>query len=87
NGEEMATVISKLVKKKISYIPLSPDDFEAQLTPSFGQETAREISNIYRFAKEYPNHLEATDLREKTLIHLPVNLQLFEDWAGGVEWC
>ncbi|MFN4000405.1 SDR family oxidoreductase [Algoriphagus sp.] len=86
NGEEMAAVISKLAKKKISYIPLSPDDFEAQLSPSFGQETAKEISNIYRFAQEHPNHLEATDLREKTLIHLPANLQLFEEWASGVRW-
>jgi NAD(P)H dehydrogenase (quinone) len=86
SGEEMAKVVSKYAGKPIHFVALTPDEFEGQLSGGFGIETAREIANIYRFVKDNVEHLQAKDLRENTLIHLPVNLHTFEDWASQVAW-
>jgi NAD(P)H dehydrogenase (quinone) len=86
SGEEMATSISTLAGRHIQFIPVSPDDFEAQLAPAFGAVTAKEIANIYRFVKDNVAHLQAKDLHEKTLLVLPAALQSFEDWASNIKW-
>jgi NAD(P)H dehydrogenase (quinone) len=85
-GEEMAATISKLAGRHIQFIPVSPDDFERQIAPAFGEHTAKEIANIYRFVKDNVEHLQAKDLQENTLINLPIVLQNFEEWASRVEW-
>lgn len=85
-GEEMAQTLSKVIGEKITYAPVKPDDFEAQLAGSFGQSTAKEIANIYRFAEANIEHLQAQELRERTLIDLPVSLQTFGEWANSVNW-
>jgi NAD(P)H dehydrogenase (quinone) len=86
SGEAMAASIAKLAGRDIQFIPVSPDDFQAQLTPAFGEPTAKEIANIYRFVQDNVMHLQAKDLHEKTLVTLPVELQSFEDWAMDVKW-
>jgi NAD(P)H dehydrogenase (quinone) len=86
SGEEMVTTISKYAQKPIHFIPLTPDEFEGQLSGGFGIETAREIANIYRFVKDNVEHLQAKDLRDVTLISLPVSLQTFDDWASQIDW-
>ncbi len=86
SGEEMAKVVSRYAGKPIHFVALTPDEFEGQLSGGFGAETAKEIANIYRFVKDNVEHLQAKDLRDNTLIHLPVNLQTFDDWASQVEW-
>jgi NAD(P)H dehydrogenase (quinone) len=86
SGEEMAASISAIAGRHIQFIPVSPDDFEAQITPAFGVITAKEIANIYRFVKDNVEHLQAKDLHEKTLLVLPVALQSFEEWAKDVKW-
>lgn len=85
-GEEMAQTLSSVIGKQISYVSVKPDDFEAQLAGSFGKSTAKEIANIYRFAEANIEHLQAQELRERTLIDLPVSLQTFGEWAKSVEW-
>ncbi len=85
-GEEMARVISKYAKKTIQFVSVTPDDFESQLTASFGKVTAREIANIYRFVRDHVDHLQAHDLRDNTLVHLPVSPQTFDDWATEIDW-
>jgi NAD(P)H dehydrogenase (quinone) len=86
SGEEMASYISTIAGRHIQFIPVAPDDFEAQLAPAFGGTTAKEIANIYRFVKDNVKHLQAKDLHEKTLLALPVVLQSFEEWAKEVKW-
>jgi NAD(P)H dehydrogenase (quinone) len=86
SGEEMASSISTIAGRHIQFIPVAPDDFEAQITPAFGALTAKEIANIYRFVKDNVEHLQAKDLHGKTLLALPVVLQSFEDWANEVKW-
>jgi NAD(P)H dehydrogenase (quinone) len=86
SGEEMASSISTIAGRHIQFIPVSPDDFEAQITPAFGAITAKEIANIYRFVKDNVEHLHAKDLHEKTLFALPVVLQSFDEWASEVQW-
>jgi len=86
SGEEMAKIISSLAGKQINFISLTPDQFESQLSSTFGPSTAKEIANIYRFVHEHVEHLQAHDLRDKTLIDLPVNLQTFDDWASRIAW-
>jgi NAD(P)H dehydrogenase (quinone) len=85
-GVEMAATISTLAGRHIQFIPVSPDDFEKQIAPAFGEHTAKEISNIYRFVKDNVEHLQAKDMQENTLVHLSIVLQSFEEWASGVKW-
>lgn len=85
-GEEMAATISTHAGRHIQFIPVSPDDFEKQIAPAFGEHTAKEIANIYRFVKDNVEHLQVKDLQENTLVHLPITLQSFEEWASGVKW-
>jgi NAD(P)H dehydrogenase (quinone) len=86
SGEEMANVITKYAGKPIHFVSLNPDEFENQLSGGFGAETAKEIANIYRFVKDNVEHLQANDLRNNTLVQLPVNLQTFDDWASQIDW-
>lgn len=85
-GEKMAETISKYAGKPIHFVPVSPDDFEAQITPAFGNETAKEISNIYRFVKDNIIHLQVKDLKENTLKNLSISLETFDDWASKINW-
>jgi NAD(P)H dehydrogenase (quinone) len=84
--EEMAASISTIAGRHIQFIPVLPDDFEAQIAPVFGVVTAKEIANIYRFVKDNVAHLQAKDLNEKTLLVLTAALQSFEEWAKEVKW-
>ena len=86
SGEEMANVVSKYAKKPIHFVSLSPDEFESQLSGNFGAETAKEIANIYKFVKDNVEHFQVKDLRDNTLVNLPVNLQTFDDWASQIDW-
>jgi NAD(P)H dehydrogenase (quinone) len=85
-GEEMAATISALAGRHIQFIPVAPDDFEKQIAPAFGEQTAKEIANIYRFVKGNVEHLQARDLHKNTMVHLPVNVQSFEEWAKAIKW-
>lgn len=85
-GEEMAETLSEIIGENIRFVPVKPDDFEMQLAASFGEVAAREIANIYRFAEANPAHLQANELRERTLVKLPVSLQTFNEWAQSVDW-
>lgn len=85
-GDEIAKVLSKISGKEIHFLSVSPDDFEVQITPSFGNRTAKEIANIYRFTATNISHLQVKNLREEVLIDLPITLQTFEDWAKQIEW-
>jgi NAD(P)H dehydrogenase (quinone) len=86
SGEEMASSISTIASRHIQFIPVSPDDFEVQITPAFDAVTAKEIANIYRFVKDNVAQLQAKNLHEKTLLVLPAALQSFEEWAKEVKW-
>jgi NAD(P)H dehydrogenase (quinone) len=85
-GEEMAETISKYAGKPIHFVPVSADDFELQIAPAFGNETAKEIANIYRFVKDNITHLQVQDLKENTLKNLPISLETFDDWASKINW-
>lgn len=87
SGEEMAAVISRYAGKKIEFVPMTPDQFEAQLTPAFGADAAREIAGIYRFVESHIPEMQVRDLRDRTLIDLPVSsLQTFDEWASQINW-
>ncbi|WP_046245503.1 SDR family oxidoreductase [Hymenobacter terrenus] len=85
-GDEVAAIIGGVVGHPVQFVAVPPDAFEQQLAESFGAEAAREIANIYRFVANYPDFLQAHDLRDQTLVHLPVSLQLAEQWAARVAW-
>ncbi len=85
-GEEIASGISKLAGRTIHFIPVTPDDFEKQIAPVFAEQTAKEIANIYRFVKNNVEHLKAKDLQTNTLVHIPITLQSFEEWAKEINW-
>ncbi|BDD03044.1 SDR family oxidoreductase [Aureibacter tunicatorum] len=82
-GNEIAEVISEVIGQPVNYIAASPDDFEANISPMFGERLAKGISNIYR-------HLEANpstyDFDAKEYEKLGVKPMEFKQWAQNVPW-
>lgn len=85
-GEDMATVIGNKLGKYIQFIAVTPDDFEKQLSLNFPAGVAKEIANVYRFVEKNHVQFRGDDLRESTLVSLPVSLQTAQDWADSVKW-
>ena len=56
-----------------------------QLTGTFGELAAREISNLYRYIEENQKNLISKDFN-KTQNILDVELQTVDDWAKSVKW-
>lgn len=84
-GEEIAAAISKEIGKQINFVSLTPNDFEAQLSPSFGEVAAKEISNLYRFVADKKQELLHQDFKT-TQEKLGVEPQSLEDWVKSVNW-
>lgn len=84
-GEEIASKISDHLSKTVSFVSLKSDDFEKQLTGTFGELAAREISNLYRYVEENQKDLINKDFN-KTQNILGVQLQTVDDWARSVKW-
>ncbi len=57
-----------------------------QISSGFGEQTVKKLVNSYRFVKNNVEHLQAKDLQTNTLVHLPITLQSFEEWAKEINW-
>ncbi|WP_075344296.1 SDR family oxidoreductase [Tenacibaculum agarivorans] len=84
-GEEIADAISNQIGKTVNFVGVSPDDFEQQLTPAFGEIPAREISNLYRYVADKNEYLISKDFAKTNEI-LNVQPQTLDDWAASVKW-
>ena len=85
SGEEIAEVISKETGKQLRYIGMTPDDFENQISPTFGEVAGKEISNLYRYVKDNREELIAKDFKGTQEL-LNVTPQSLSDWAKSVKW-
>lgn len=84
-GSEIAAAISSHIGKAVNFIPISPDDFQKELTTGFGELAAREISNAYRnLNKDYERIIHKDFAGTNAL--LSVQPQTLEDWVASVSW-
>ncbi len=84
-GEEISEVISKELGKPLNFVSVTPNDFEQQISPAFGELAGREISNLYRYVESNRETLTQKaflDSQEK----LGVTPESLEDWAKSVNW-
>ncbi len=85
SGEEIADSIGKKIGKTIHFIALSPNDFEKNLVPGFGEVAAREISNLYRFLDENIEDFVSKDY-QSSQNSLGVKPQTLEHWINSIDW-
>ncbi len=84
-GEELASAISSHLNKTVHFLSISPDDFEKQLTSTFGGLAAREVSNLYRYVEQNRNELLEKDFKRSESV-LSVTPQALNDWVKSVNW-
>lgn len=85
SGEEIAAAISKETGKQLNYVGMTPDEFEQQISPTFGEVAGKEISNLYRYVKDNREELVAKDFKGTQEL-LKVTPQSLSDWAKSVKW-
>lgn len=84
SGEEIAKVLGDVLNKPIQFISLTPDEFEQNLAPAFGDLAAQEISNLYRYLNHNIHKINNKSFKEtQSILGLePTPLSL---WAKQVE--
>ncbi|PCE62891.1 SDR family oxidoreductase [Sediminicola luteus] len=85
SGEEIAQAISAHLGKSVDFIPVAPDDFEAQLKDGFGTLAAQEIANLYRYVAANLNHLQSKPFTTTQTV-LGVTPQSLNEWVNTVKW-
>lgn len=84
-GEEIAEAIASEINEPIKFVAMTPDEFEQQITPAFGDLEGKEISNLYRHIKENREELLSKDFK-KTQDILDVVPQSLREWVKSVKW-
>lgn len=84
-GEEIATAISNKIGKPVQFIGLTPDDFQKNITPNFGELAGREISNLYRYLEQNIDRITNKNFAE-TQEKLDVTPQSLNEWIDSVKW-
>ncbi|MGD1845401.1 MAG: hypothetical protein ACFB10_08415 [Salibacteraceae bacterium] len=64
---------------------MQPDDFEGQLRPAFGEVTAREIANLYRYLEQNREKLIQKPFATVNEL-LGVQPQSIAEWVQSVRW-
>ncbi len=85
SGEEIAAAISQHLGETIHFVSLQPDDFEGQLRPAFGEVTAREIANLYRYLEQNREKLIQKPFATVNEL-LGVQPQSIAEWVQSVRW-
>ena len=84
-GEEIAEAISVEINQTINFVPMTPDEFEQQIAPSFGDLAGKEISNLYRYVADNRVQLVAKDFKKSQDI-LGVVPQSLTEWVQSIKW-
>lgn len=80
----MGEVLSAKLSRSTTFVSISPEDFERQLRPVFG-DTAEKIADSYRFTQDHAALYESINMDE-TYICLPVKPLTFEAWCDTMRW-
>ncbi len=84
-GEEISESIGKTIGKQLNFVSVTPNDFEKQLVPAFGELAGREISNLYRYVNEKQDFLRKKSF-SITQEKLEVKPQKLQDWVQSIDW-
>jgi hypothetical protein len=84
-GEEITEAIAAEIKEPLNFIAMTPDAFEEQISPNFGDLAGKEISNLYRYVKENREELLSKDFK-RTQELLGVVPQSLTEWVQSVKW-
>ncbi len=84
-GDEIASAISTKIGRKVNFLSVTPDDFEKQLTSSFGELAAREISNLYRYVDNNRCTLARKNFSSSQEL-LSTTPQTLNEWVQSVDW-
>ncbi len=82
-GKEIAETFSKILKKDLQYIYVSPDDFENGLKPVFGDHSAKSISDIYRYLRDNEEDFNTDNASASVLTVETLSLN---QWISQVPW-
>ncbi|WP_010179055.1 SDR family oxidoreductase [Aquimarina agarilytica] len=85
SGEEIASAISEQVGEQINFVSLTPDAFQKEITPAFGELAGKEISNLYRYLEDHSNRIINKNFKETQQL-LGVQNQSLSDWAKSISW-
>jgi len=80
---DIAKLIGNAQKTQISYVPVSPDQFEQNLMPVLGEYVAREIANLYRGVNENKN--DFINYSHEAFLN-SVELQTTAQWVNSIKW-
>lgn len=84
-GEEIAAAISSEINQPLNFVAMTPDEFEQQIAPAFGDLAGKEISNLYRYVSDNREQLVSKDFK-KTQDVLGVVPQSLTEWVRSVKW-
>jgi len=85
-GNELAAAIGKAVGRRVSYLPLPIEHFEAGLSAAFGGETGSALANLYRYMTN-PAQGDILNIDLKAVrTELPVQQTTIEKWAAQTPW-
>lgn len=85
SGDVIAAEISNKLGKAVQFIGITPDDFEKNLIPAFGELAAREVSNLYRYMEQNKDSISSKDFTSTQRL-LNVKLQSIDEWVDSVQW-
>ncbi|WP_010522797.1 SDR family oxidoreductase [Aquimarina agarivorans] len=85
SGQEIADAISEQLGEQISFVSITPDAFQKELTPAFGELAGKEISNLYRYIETNSNKIVNKNFKETQQLLGHTN-QSLSDWAKSIDW-
>ncbi|WP_207424176.1 NmrA family NAD(P)-binding protein [Desertivirga brevis] len=83
SGRDIARELSHALNKNVSYVFVTPDEFESALRAPFGEDNAKAIANIYRHVLENPQDYIVNTTVNPVLGVQPVSLG---QWVSNVPW-
>lgn len=92
HGADVAQALSRVLGRRIVFVPQDIDDFCAAIRPQLRiadaglrEHMLTELARIYRWYNDSPERPFKVDMRA-TLAELPVTLTPFENWAAAQNW-
>lgn len=84
-GEEIGTAISEKLGEKIQFVGLTPDEFQKNISPIFGELAGKEISNLYRYLDQNINQINDKNFINTQEV-LGIKPQSLKEWINQVKW-
>lgn len=86
NGAELAQHLGEVLGKRLNYVALPLDQFEAGLNAALGNPVGTEIARFYAWMNDSANGFAMNVELGPALAELPITQISFTDWARSVPW-